>query len=63
MKNSREMRLIKSNHSDYVDILTNLSTLITLINVIIVPYKVTCNNTRTNTLYLYQWISSMVSII
>lgn len=41
MKKSRETRLKKSNHSDYVDILANVSPLITLINVIIIPNKVT----------------------
>lgn len=37
---SRDMRLIKSDRSDYVAILANLSPLITLINVIIVTNKV-----------------------
>lgn len=35
------MRLIKSNYSDYADILANLPPLITLINVVIVPNEVT----------------------
>lgn len=54
MKKLWEMRLLKSNHSDYADILTNLGPLIgpliAIILIIIVPNKVTCNNMWTNTL-------------
>lgn len=48
------MRLLKSNHSDYADILTNLGPLIgpltAIILIIIVPNKVTCNNVNKHTI-------------
>lgn len=50
MKKLWEMRLLNSNHLDYVDSLTNLGSLIEVILIIVVLNKVTCNNTWTNTL-------------